>query len=861
MHKKARTCCCETTNPSKRRGILLVGEALGASEDDLGRPFVGDAGRKLNYLLHRAGLNRKELSIGNTVRCRPPGNKTPTKSQIDSCFPYLWHDILKLKPKVVIAMGSAAYQTILGTLTAGTKGKLKLKLSTKTISSWRGFPQEHTIRWTRPDGKVLKHTFILVPTFHPSAALRSWELDDLIAFDLRLARLAFEGKPTLRWPTTQVEVATTFPKAMALLRKLRRIGRFVTDLETTGLCPHTSRILCAGFCYKSGRADILPLRSQGDKPFWRPEEERRIIEELVVTLEEAELIGQNLKFDIGHLRKLTGIRKYKVVDDTILLHHVLDENKPHNLTFMCQWLLRWHKYDSTLDQYKFKKGKKSVLDAKLVPNEKLWEYCGYDVDGTWQVRKKLKPRIKKEGLEQVYKIELGLTVPLYDMEFRGIHADKSKLIQLGGAYRKTCAGMERQLQQAAMKAVGVLRNKKGEKVPFNPRSPIQLADVLQRLGAKLSKKTASGKNKSVDKFVLASLALKKNKAGTFAKRIRELRKKEKILTTYLDGKDAKSAFRQHLVGDRWHPNYNIFIARTGRLSADDPAIQTLPRDYVLRSLVIPDRPDHRIIAADYEKIELFVMAWLSNDAVMVEELLSGIDLHTKMAVTARLMHNPTDEEFEKLAPKITKDERAVAKGVNFGIPYGRGAHAIAEANPEAFPPTMYPKERRQTVQRVINAYFEKYQGIAEYLDEQVSLARKQGYLRSTIFNRTRHLSGIHWFRSKWAKETEHAGLDLSHLDNEARNFQIQGIASMMLNSKTRIAHKGVEKSRLPGFRILFTLHDALIFNVHHSCTDMATILIKRWMETKLPKDKHHRYELPLRVDVGVHSHWGEEYKE
>lgn len=862
LHKKAKTCCCETTNLQKRGGMLLIGEALGASEDEVGRPFVGDAGRKLNYCLARAGIKRKTLSIGNVVRCRPPKNKTPTKTQIDSCYPYLWHDILKLKPKVIVAMGSVAFQTLLADLTTGPKETLKLRLSTKNVSEWRGFPERRTFRWTTPKGKVVEHTCWVVPTYHPSAALHSWEKDDLIVFDLRMARQLLAGKKVLKKPGTKVRVATTLHQALALLRKLRRVGPFVTDLETTGLSPHLSRILCAGFCYKEGHADILPLRAQDDKPFWRPEEFRLIVAELTELLEDAELIGQNLKFDIGHYRKLTGIVEYNVVDDTILLHHVLCENKPHNLTFLCQWYLRWEKYDAALDPYKYNKGKKRILDAKKVPNELLWQYCGYDVDGTWQVRKKLKPKVAAEGLQRAYKIELDLTVPLSDIEYRGINADKTKLLQLSSSYRKTCAGLECALQKSAMKTVGVMRNKRGEKVPFNPRSSMQMGVVLKKCGAELNKKTQSGQA-AVDKFVLAGLATKNTKAGRLAKKVTELRKAEKILSTYLDGKEGTGGFRQHLVehtgSSRWHANYNIFIARTGRLSADDPAIQTLPRSAALRSMVIPDNPDHKIIAVDYEKIELCVMSWLANDGVMVDELLSGVDLHTKMAVTARLMRNPTDAEFEKMRGKITKDERAVAKGVNFGIPYGRGAYAVAIANPEAFPANMIQRDRTRQVQRVIDAYFEKYHGIAEYRELQSELMQRDGKLRSTLFGRIRHLHGVRWFKSKHAEETEHRGLDFSHMENEAYNFETQSIASMILNKKTKVVYDGIKKARLPGFRIILSLHDALIFNVHHSCTEEAIVLIKRWMETKLPRTKHHKYEVPLKVEALVQNYWGEEY--
>ena len=85
-------------------------------------------------------------------------------------------------------------------------------------------------------------------------------------------------------------------------------------------------------------------------------------------------------------------------------------------------------------------------------------------------------------------------------------------------------------------------------------------------------------------------------------------------------------------------------------------------------MIVPDGPDDVFLNVDYSKLELRVMAWLANDPVMIKELLAGIDLHMRMAVTARLMRDPTDEEFEEIQKDVSPNERAVAKGVNFGKP-------------------------------------------------------------------------------------------------------------------------------------------------------------------------------------------------
>lgn len=846
LSKKSQTVCCPTVGPPKS-ALLFVGEALGAVEEQRGRPFVGDSGWKLNYLLNRSKIPRKKVRIRNCCGCRPPGNKNPSKSQLQACYPYLLGEILSKRPKVIVSLGGIAFKTLSG----GLNEKDDLILGTKTIDKWRGFPFEKTFTY----GKY-SHTCTVVPTYHPAACLHEWIKDDLVVRDFETAKQIVLGQQPIKDPDGKVFVCKTLGQVKTLIKKLEAVGEFVLDLETTGLSPHTNDILCVGFCFDPHQAMILPLRQQGNKAIWKPDEYRQIVSWLTRLVRRFLLIGQNIKFDIQFLRKLTGVVDYRIAFDTMLAHNCIDENKPHNLTFLSQWYLGWNKYDSVLDRYKKGSGKKARYQMADVPNPVVWKYCGLDVIATYRVAQILKSEIREQRVDQAYAISQGLINPIADMEYRGIQADKAKLLELSERYRLEAQKSLKKLEQMA-DAAGF--EPKDEK-PFNPRSTQQLGKLLKQVGADLKKKTPAGKP-AVDKNVLEFLALKKGKAGTIARAVRDLRTKEKYIGSFLDGKDGTEGFLQYLgEGDRWRPNYNLATARTGRLSADNPAIQTLPRTGDLRSMVVPDDGDCVLLASDYEKIELCVMAWLSNDEIMTEELLSGIDLHTKMAVTARLMRDPTDEEFKEIGPDIAKDERAVSKSVNFGIPYGRGAAAIAAANPDVFPLDLPVYKRKERVQKVIDAYFGKYAGIAEYRKRQVEDALDRGQLRTTLYGRLRRLTGVDWFNSKYGLETEHRNLDLSHLEREAMNFQIQSIASMTLNHKTRIVYAAVRQSKIPRFRIIKTLHDALLFNVHRGYVDDAKALIDRTMPSRLKQTKKHKFEIPLKVETLVQSHWGEEYE-
>ncbi len=129
----------------ERPEVVLVGEGPGAVEDEQGRPFVGPAGQLLDKILAAAGFRRDEVYITNVVMCRPPGNRTPLPDEVAACYPWLVHKLRLLRPRVIVALGAAAAQTLLGPAVR--------------ISRARG-------AWFEREGVKM------LPTFHPAALLR-----------------------------------------------------------------------------------------------------------------------------------------------------------------------------------------------------------------------------------------------------------------------------------------------------------------------------------------------------------------------------------------------------------------------------------------------------------------------------------------------------------------------------------------------------------------------------------------------------------------------------------------------------------------------------------------------------------------
>ena len=130
---------------NKNADIMFIGEGPGADEDRQGEPFVGRAGKLMNMAFQMLGIERKEVYIANIVKCRPPGNRNPEEDEAEACMDYLRNQVILVKPKIIVLLGSVALKHILG--------------------------KEYGITATR--GKVIeKKGIIYIPTWHPAALLR-----------------------------------------------------------------------------------------------------------------------------------------------------------------------------------------------------------------------------------------------------------------------------------------------------------------------------------------------------------------------------------------------------------------------------------------------------------------------------------------------------------------------------------------------------------------------------------------------------------------------------------------------------------------------------------------------------------------
>ena len=170
---KSRTKAVPGEGPHDAR-IMFVGEGPGQNEDEQGRPFVGAAGKFLTELLESIGLKRSDVFITNIVKCRPPNNRAPRKSEIETCNPYLQSQIRLINPSIVCALGTPAITTLIG--------------DEYSASRFHGKP-------------LTKGKITILPMYHPAAALYDASLKETILHDFKILKQLLEREETLK-PST-----------------------------------------------------------------------------------------------------------------------------------------------------------------------------------------------------------------------------------------------------------------------------------------------------------------------------------------------------------------------------------------------------------------------------------------------------------------------------------------------------------------------------------------------------------------------------------------------------------------------------------------------------------------------------------
>lgn len=350
-------------------------------------------------------------------------------------------------------------------------------------------------------------------------------------------------------------------------------------------------------------------------------------------------------------------------------------------------------------------------------------------------------------------------------------------------------------------------------IQFNIGSPIQMAEVL------------------FEKLKLPTEDLKKTKTGisTAASELRKIQDKHPIISLIIEQRELSKLISTYLKpmpllideNSRLHTTYGLETS-TGRINSSEPNLQNIPirgkYGMEIRKAFVAS-PGSKLISADYSQIELRVVACLANDKNMIAAFKNGEDIHSRTA----------SEIFDIPLNKVTKDQRRIAKAVNFGIVYGQTPFGLSQA---------LSIETSKAAEYIMH-YFDIHKGIKDYINKMIAQAHDEGYVE-TLFGMRRYLPNIN-SRIRYIAEGE---------ERMAINTPVQGTASEIIKLAMIELDKKLS-SKYPQARMLLTVHDELVVEAPNKDAQGVASVVRDVMENVI------KLCIPVEVTVGIGDNWAE----
>ena len=494
-------------------------------------------------------------------------------------------------------------------------------------------------------------------------------------------------------------------------------------------------------------------------------------------------------YDIKQIYKLLQWHKIDLqgeLIDIMLIHYLLNPEMRNELEILAENYLNI---------------KLQKPDKKTATTQDYLDYTALRTDVIIRLKEKLWQDLEKSDAKKLYEeIEAPLLKVLGDMELAGIKLDTAVLDEIRQKLETEIQRLEKEIYELA-----------GEE--FNIGSPKQLGIVLfekLKIDSK-PKKTKTGQ------YSTSEEVLKKYTGEPIIEKILEWRSLTKLKSTYVDSLPKQI----NPVTGRIHTHFNQNVTATGRLSSTDPNLQNIPirtqwgRE--IRKAFVAEK-GHVLMSADYSQIELRLIASFSGDEEMLKAFKNGEDIHR--ATAAKVFGISIDE--------VSKEQRSHAKSVNYGIIYGLSAHGLSQQTGLS----------RSESKQLIDAYFETYPTLKDYIKKQVDYAREHGYVE-TILGRRRYLKDIH----------SRNAIVRAAAERNAVNAPLQGSAADIIKKAMIEIQKELKKNFKT--KMLLQVHDELVFEVPENEKEQVKALIKEKMENVVQLD------VPLTVDVGVGKNWFE----
>ncbi len=585
----------------------------------------------------------------------------------------------------------------------------------------------------------------------------------------------------------------------ALMQTLADTPQWGFEVLTTSHLFTEAELVGVSFSPEAGKAFYLPLAHQ----LAESSESQLSIAQVLLGLKTAfSSTNEKRTFDAKaaiHALGRYGIDIDNLHDDVMIASYVYQSTAKHILDSAVE---RYLQYKITDPESLLGKGAKAISMAQVSLDDATKFACER-VDFMGRLADYLLLRINSmPGLIRVYhEIEMPFIQSLAKTEENGILLDTTCLSEQSKAFATQIDSLEARANDIA-----------GEN--FNINSTKQLKEILfDKLGLPVKKKTPKGQP-STNEEVLQELA----ETHELPRIILENRSLTKLKSTYID-KLPKMILP---TTGRIHTTYNQAVTSTGRLSSSDPNLQNIPirttEGRKIRSAFVAPE-GWKIMACDYSQIELRIMAHLSRDERLIEAFNQGKDVHAQTAA----------EIFELDINAVDSEHRRKAKAINFGLIYGMSAFGLAKQIGVS----------RTEAGQYIKSYFDKFGGVATYMDEIAEFAKQLGYVE-TLFGRRLYIPDI----------TSTNAIRRNAAKRLSINAPMQGTAADIIKIAMNEVYDFIADKHA-NIRLIMQVHDELVFEVRESALDELRPAIVEIMQNAVA------LAVPLIVDSDVGDSWSE----
>jgi uracil-DNA glycosylase family 4 len=616
--------------------IIIIGEAPGATEEQLGLPFAGGSGQLLNAILAQAGINRHECYITNVVKTRPPNNNfgiyyedpkktTPSRSLLNA-YDLLRDELNHFRPNVVIPLGNEA---------------LRAATSRRGIEKWRG--------------SIIQGYFgKTVPSLHPAFILRDYASLPIFEHDIRRA---FEEShfPEIKPLGHVFELNPSYSRVIEYLSSLVANPRPIAfDIETT-----ENHVRCLGIADSSTHAVCIPFMSSKRTPYsgtifvgcgspevnshWTEEEEYEILKLLdqIFSSNSIEKIAQNFPFDSAILGREFGFRVCNFVHDTMVASHTQYAELPKGLDFLASIHTRvpyYSDYDASVD-------------------EELWRYNCYDACVTYEIR-----GIQRKELEAV---RIGHGYNSLFFEENHIEPAMKAMTRVGTRGVLIDLKVRDDLKSRFLSEMATLQARFGviSGTPdINLSSPKQLGELFYgklHLPVQYSPKTG---NQTVDKNAITELRKKAPQHEELFSIFADWSERETLVSTFL-GVPLSS-------DNRFFTSFGVAATVTGRCNSSRTIwglgsnLQNIPNrtdlGQLLRRMFLSDS-GWTLVKCDLSQAEFRLVVWFAGIRRLISEYTANPNYDCHKWVASLI--------YKKRIEDVTKTERSIAKNGVYGGNY------------------------------------------------------------------------------------------------------------------------------------------------------------------------------------------------